>query len=79
MEIGAFDARNKLGSLLNLVEQGEEVTITRHGKQVARLVAVSVSVDRSAARLAASRIRSLSRSVTLGGIDIKELVEDGRS
>jgi prevent-host-death family protein len=78
MEIGAFDARNKLGSLLDLVEQGEEVTITRHGRPVARLVAASASIDRQAARGAANRIRSLRRGVTLGGINIKELVEDGR-
>jgi antitoxin (DNA-binding transcriptional repressor) of toxin-antitoxin stability system len=36
--VGAFLAKNKLGQLLDLVEQGEEVTITRHGKEVARLV-----------------------------------------
>ena len=40
-EIGAFEAKNKLGQLLNLVEQGEEVIITRHGKEVARLGAGS--------------------------------------
>jgi prevent-host-death family protein len=37
-EIGAFEAKNKLGFLLDRVEQGEEVVITRHGKPVARLV-----------------------------------------
>ncbi len=37
-EFGAFEAKNKFGHLLDLVEHGEEVTITRHGKEVARLV-----------------------------------------
>jgi prevent-host-death family protein len=37
-EIGAFEAKNKLGTLLDWVEQGEEVVITRRGKAVARLV-----------------------------------------
>src|SRR5260370_35004784 len=37
-EVGAFEAKNKLGQLLDLVERGEEVIITRHGKEVARLV-----------------------------------------
>jgi prevent-host-death family protein len=37
-EFGAFEAKNKFGHLLDLVERGEEVTITRHGKEVARLV-----------------------------------------
>jgi prevent-host-death family protein len=36
--VGAFEAKNKLGQLLDLVERGEEVTITRHGKEVARIV-----------------------------------------
>ena len=37
-EIGAFEAKNTLGTLLDLVEKGEEVVITRRGKRVARLV-----------------------------------------
>lgn len=37
-EIGAFEAKNKLGTLLDWVGQGEEVVITRRGKAVARLV-----------------------------------------
>ena len=30
--VGAFEAKNKLGSLLDRVEAGEEILITRHGK-----------------------------------------------
>jgi prevent-host-death family protein len=37
-EIGAFEAKNRLGTLLDWVENGEEVLITRHGKAVARPV-----------------------------------------
>ncbi len=37
-EIGAFEAKNTLGTLLDHVERGEEIVITRHGKPVARLV-----------------------------------------
>jgi prevent-host-death family protein len=36
--IGAFQAKNTLGSLLDHVEQGEQIVITRHGRPVARLV-----------------------------------------
>jgi len=46
-EIGAFDAKNRLGQLLDLVEQGEEVPITRHGK---RLPALRHPKQASAAR-----------------------------
>ncbi len=37
--VGAFEAKTKLSELLDRVERGEEVTITRHGKPIARLVA----------------------------------------
>jgi len=37
-EIGAFEAKNTLGSLLDLVQKGEEVVITRDGKPVTRLI-----------------------------------------
>jgi prevent-host-death family protein len=36
-EVGAFEAKNKLGWLLDLVGHGEEIIITRHGKAGARL------------------------------------------
>lgn len=37
-EIGAFEAKNRLAELLDAVAGGEEITITRRGKPVARLV-----------------------------------------
>lgn len=77
-EIGAFEANNRLGALLDLVEKGEEVTITRPGKPVARLVAPAARVDREAAGAAASRIRARRNSVTLDDTSIKELIAVGR-
>ena len=57
-EIGAFEAKNTLGSLLDRVERGEEIVITRHGKPVARLVASTAGIDRAKAKAAAERIRA---------------------
>ena len=62
-EIGAFDAKNTLGALLDRVQQGEEIVITRHGKRVARLVPEGPAKDRQAARAAAERIRARARSL----------------
>ena len=39
--IRAFDAKNRLGQVLDRVEAGEELIITRHGAPVARLVPIS--------------------------------------
>jgi phosphomannomutase len=33
-EVGEFEAKNKLCQVLDLLEEGEKVTITRHGKGV---------------------------------------------
>jgi prevent-host-death family protein len=77
-EVGAFEAKNRLGTLLDWVEQGEEVVITRRGKAVARLVHARSGVDREKSRGAAQRIRDMSRGVTLGEGSIKSLIDEGR-
>ena len=65
-EIGAFEAKNKFGQLLDWVEQGEEVTITRHGKEVARLVPAKPGFKRVEARAAVRRIRQRAEQLKLG-------------
>lgn len=77
-EIGAFEAKNKLGTLLDWVANGEEILITRRGKAVARLVPATPDFDRAKANQAAANIRARSVGVTLGGLKIKDLVNAGR-
>lgn len=77
-EIGAFEAKNTLGALLDLVERGEEVVITRRGKPVARLVRETGFTDRRQARRAAVEILAASKGVTLGGLKLKDLINEGR-
>lgn len=76
--IGAFEAKNTLGTLLDLVEQGEEIVITRRGRPVARLVRETANVDRAMARQAAARIIERGKRNTLGGLRIKDLIDEGR-
>ena len=63
MEIGAFEAKNTLGALLDRVEKGEEIIITRHGKRVARLVPNSGRIDTVQARAAIERIRARAKTL----------------
>ena len=77
-EIGAFEAKNTLGTLLDLVEKGEEVAITRRGKRVARLVPDAHGHDRREARRVVQRIVARRKGVTLGGLKIKDLINEGR-
>lgn len=77
-EIGAFEAKSKLGQLLDWVEAGEEVVITRRGKVVARMTSPDQVFDRERAQGAAARIRARRRGVTLGGLAIRDLINEGR-
>ena len=40
--IAVYEAKNRFSEMIAAVELGEEITITRHGAPVARLVAVNV-------------------------------------
>ena len=71
-EVGAFEAKNKLGQLLDLVERGEEIIITRHGKAVARLVPPQQSANRDEARAAVRRIRERAEKLKLGPFEWAE-------
>jgi len=77
-EVGAFEAKNKLSALLVRVERGEEILITRRGKPVAKLVPASPARRRGLAREAANRILERSRSATLGGLKIEDMIAEGR-
>jgi prevent-host-death family protein len=69
-KFGVFEAKNRFGHLLDLVEHGEEVTISRHGKEVARLIPARHDVDRDEARAPSSvsaPVRSRLSSVTSTG------------
>jgi prevent-host-death family protein len=71
-EVGAFEAKNKLGQLLDLVERGEEIIITRHGKAVARLVPPREAFNRDQARAAIRRIRDRAEKLKLGPFEWAE-------
>lgn len=75
--VGAFAAKTHLSTLLEEVERGEEITITRHGKAVARLVPIGVpsraDLDRTVARL-----KSFRKGRRLGKLSARALIVEGR-
>jgi prevent-host-death family protein len=75
-EFGAFEAKNKLSALLDRVERGEEIVITRHGKAVARLVPDGGGANRAKAQAAAGRIRSRAGRMKLGRFKWKAIKTD---
>jgi len=76
MQVGAFEAKNTLGALLDRVEQGEEIVITRHGKAVARLAPCAPTHDRQAAEAALARMRARARALGAGPIGWETLKAD---
>jgi prevent-host-death family protein len=77
LTVGAFEAKTHLSSLLERVERGEEVLITRHGKAIARLVPAAVA-DRARVDEAIARLKTLRAGSSLGGLSWKELRDEGR-
>ena len=81
-EVGAFEAKNTLGTLLDRVERGEEIVITRHGKPVARLTGLEEDAgSQMQARAAFDRIRKRAAELKLGTFDwaaVKQERDAGR-
>jgi len=75
--IGIYDARSKLSELIERVQSGEEVVLTRHGEAVARLVPEKRRRKRSRAA-AVARIRALARKLDIRDVDVRKLIEEGR-
>lgn len=76
--IGSFEAKTHLSQLLERVAGGEEFTITRHGKPVARLVPVASAKPRPDVRAAVEAMKAFSKGRSLGGLSIREMIEEGR-
>ena len=51
--VGAYEAKTRLPELLRMVEAGERVTITRHGRPVALITAPAGFPDKTTAEAAA--------------------------
>jgi prevent-host-death family protein len=75
--IGAYEAKTHLPRLLDEVEKGERITITKHGRAVAVLIPPGRTSADDAERLV-QRIRELRRGNRLNGLSIRELIDEGR-
>ena len=79
ISIGAFEAKTKLGELLERVSAGASFTITKRNKPVARLTGFADEKEQAARRIQAGKdIRALGKRYSLGGLSVRELIEEGR-
>jgi prevent-host-death family protein len=71
-KVGAFEAKTHFAQLLQRVEHGEEITITRRGRAVARLVPAAAKPDADAVMATFRRLRERARCCGLGKFDWAE-------
>lgn len=76
IEIGAFEAKNRLSELLRATEAGRSFVITRRGRAVARLVPARDRTSEDLRALQAAFVEF--RSGIEGTMSVRELVEEGR-
>jgi prevent-host-death family protein len=75
-QVNAFDAKTHLSQLLRQAEQGRSITITRHGKPVARLVPIDTP-----SRAEATQLITAFRGVRQAAgkpLKVKQLIREGR-
>ncbi len=76
--VGVFEAKTHFSALLERVEGGEEVLITRHGKPIARLLPEHV-IDRQRVAAAIARLKELAEGCRLDGVSVRDLRDEGRA
>ena len=78
--VAVFEANSRLSEILAAVERGEEYTVTKHGKPIARIVP-SGQIDATAmadARKLIARIKLTRKDSNLTDDELREAIEDGR-
>ena len=78
--IGAYEAKTKFSELLDRVEKGERVTITKHGRPVAEIIPARKHDPERAAE-GFRRMRELAREVKLDDLkweDLKKVRDEGK-
>lgn len=74
--VGAYEAKTHLPRLLDEVESGDSITITKHGRVVARLVPVSGRPSTPTTVIA--QLRQARVGVRRGEDSVREMIEHGR-
>lgn len=76
MNIGVYEAKTHLPELLAKVEQGEQITITRHSKAIARLVPLEPVRQRNVLGVI-NEMKSLAKG-RHADMSIRDMIAEGR-
>lgn len=74
--VGAYEAKTRLSELIERVQEGETVTITKHGHPVAHLVGVAPA--RRPMEEVVAELEQLQESIDLKGDSFIDYIREGR-
>lgn len=75
--VGAYEAKTHLPKLLDRVAKGERIIITRHGAPVAIMQPADPGKQVDVASII-RKMRSFRKAHKLGGLSLKQMIEEGR-
>ena len=76
--VGSYEAKTHLPALLKRVEQGERITITRHGHPIAHLIPASETDASMRDRTVQAFLRFRSGRALGRGLSVNDLLSQGR-
>lgn len=77
-KVGMFEAKTHFSALVEEVRKGGEIEITKRGETVAKIVSAAPAKDRSDVKKAIEELIELRKGVTLGGLKIRDMIDEGR-
>jgi prevent-host-death family protein len=75
--IGTYELKTHLSDVLDAVEHGQTVVVTRHGKPIARIVP-SGAAEREGVKAAVQSLLNFPRTRLPKGVTIRKLIDEGR-
>ncbi|MDQ3397615.1 MAG: type II toxin-antitoxin system prevent-host-death family antitoxin [Deinococcota bacterium] len=75
--IGSYEAKTHLARLLDEVGRGATITITKHGLPIAMLVPAPSAQQPDPAQVIEA-LRNFRKDITLSGLSVREMIEEGR-
>ena len=76
--VGIYEAKAKLSDLVDQVSRGGEVTITKHGKAIAKLVPARARKPDSEQAAVIREILEFSKTIKAKPFNLRKAIESGR-
>jgi prevent-host-death family protein len=77
IEVGSFEAKNRLSALIEMAAQGKQIWITKHGHRMA-LLSSGIEQEAQTHETLVADFQSLRASSSTDGSSIKDLIDEGR-